>query len=146
MAIRDFNRGIRRQPGNAAAFGGRALAYQSIGQNGAANTDFDYLYRLISKDANILNRWAHYMATDKNKNFRNGRQAVRFAEKAISISDDATYRDTLAAAHAEAGDFPAAVREQERAIKLLLSQDHQDKVAVFEARLKLYRQGRPFRE
>ncbi len=56
---------------------------------------------------------------------------------------DATSLDTLAAAHAEAGDFDSAVRRQTEAIALL--SDAEEK-KDFGERLKLYRDRKPFRD
>ena len=52
------------------------------------------------------------------------------------------YLDTLAAAHAEAGQFDDAIRWQEKAIELVEA----EKKADYESRLVLYRAGKPYRE
>ena len=53
-----------------------------------------------------------------------------------------TFLDTLAAAHAEAGQFDEAVRSQEKAIQLALA-EQQDELR---GRLEMYRQGKLLRE
>ena len=58
------------------------------------------------------------------------------------VADDL---DTLAAACAEAGDFDAAVKWQEKALGLLAKDDERNR-EVFEARLTLYRAKKPYRE
>ena len=58
----------------------------------------------------------------------------------------AKYRDTLAAAFAEAGQFGEAVAEQERAIKLLRAAGRRDEVAAYQSRLDLYLRDRPYRQ
>ena len=58
---------------------------------------------------------------------------------------DADYLDTLAAAYAEAGDFDAAVKWQEKALGLLAKDDEQNR-KDFDARLTLYRAKKPYRE
>ena len=70
---------------------------------------------------------------------------MSLARKAVLNKDIAAYFDTLAAAHAEAGDYTSAIREQQRAIQMLRSKGRHDDVADFETRLNLYRQGRPYR-
>jgi len=56
--------------------------------------------------------------------------------------NDADYLDTLAAAYAESGQFDKAVESQEKAIELAPD----DEKADFETRLKLYQEGKPYRE
>jgi tetratricopeptide (TPR) repeat protein len=50
--------------------------------------------------------------------------------------------DTIAAAYAEAGKFDKAVEWQEKAIKLAPDDQKED----FGTRLKLYQEGKPYRE
>ena len=57
----------------------------------------------------------------------------------------ADYLDTLAAAYAEAGDFDAAVKWEEKALGLLAKDDEQNR-KDFEARLTLYRAKKPYHE
>jgi hypothetical protein len=54
------------------------------------------------------------------------------------------HRDTLAAAYAEAGDFPEAVRVQERALQSpdLAGQYGEEP----RERLQLYKESKPYRE
>jgi len=58
---------------------------------------------------------------------------------------DADCLGTLAAAWAEAGDFDAAVKRQEKALGLP-AKDDEPKRKDFEARLTLYRAKKPYRE
>ena len=86
------------------------------------------------------------LATAGNAQFRDGRVAVRLAREAVRLNDIPNYRDTLAAAFAEAGRFGDAVAEQERAIEMLRAAGRHDKLADFQSRLDLYRRGQPYRE
>jgi serine/threonine-protein kinase len=56
----------------------------------------------------------------------------------------AGYLDTLAAAHAEAGDFNEAVKYEKKVIELGI-EDKETEREVFK-RLKLYEEGKPFRD
>ncbi len=58
---------------------------------------------------------------------------------------DADNLNILAAAFAEAGDFDAAVKWQEKALGLL-AKDDEPKRKDFGARLTLYRAKKPYRE
>ena len=52
------------------------------------------------------------------------------------------FLDTLAAAHAEAGNFAQAVKYQEKAVRMAPLRVRKK----FQARLVLYRQNKPYRE
>ena len=68
------------------------------------------------------------------------------AEKAVSLKDRWEYRDTLAAAYAEAGRFDDAVAGQDRAIAMLRAASKNDAITELQSHLDHYRQSRPFRE
>ncbi len=69
------------------------------------------------------------------------------AHKAVQLEDSANNRDTLAAALAEAGQFPDGVAEQRQAIEMLHAEEWSP-IAITAAvdRLRLYEQGKHFRE
>ena len=96
----------------------------------------------------ILNNLAWLLATCPDAAFRNGREAVRLAARACELTQYAQplLMGTLAAAQAEAGDFPAAIAAAQRAA-LLAATLHLEKVAMRNRELlQLYRQGQPFHE
>lgn len=88
-----------------------------------------------------LNELAWALATWPDRALRDGRRAVELATRACELSGwkDASHVDTLAAAHAEAGDFGQAVRLQEQALALGGLDDDAAR------RLDLYRGGQPYR-
>ncbi len=94
---------------------------------------------------NALNEFAWLLATSKDPAVRDGRSAVEYAEKAVA----ATYRqhpdviDTLAAAYAEAGEFPKAIGAQKEAMALLKDEKRRED---FASRLKLYESNMPYRQ
>ena len=74
---------------------------------------------------------------------RDGKTAVEFATKACELTGwkQPAYLDTLAAAHAEAGDFDSAVRRQTETISLLSDANAKKD---FGTRLKLYQERKPY--
>jgi tetratricopeptide (TPR) repeat protein len=99
--------------------------------------------------ASILNTLAWWQATYPSAEIRNGAKAIENAKKACEMTtgwNKANSFDTLAAAYAEAGNFAAAVREQERAIELIIRQGNKSAPKGFERRRNLYKSGRAFRE
>jgi len=102
-----------------------------------------------SRRASILNALAWWQATYPSAEIRNGAKAIEKAKKVCEMTtgwNKTNSFDTLAAAYAEAGNFAAAVREQERAIELIIRQGNKSAPKGFERRRNLYKSGCAFRE
>ena len=102
---------------------------------------------------------ARILSTAYENQVRNGKQATDLATRACELTHwvDPDALDTLAAAVAETGDFPAAVRWQTLAVKLVRQRfpSALQKTAVslagrrgvgFEDRLAFYKSKKPLRE
>lgn len=107
--------------------------------------------RLLRKSAEAGNTngmnalaWLHATGDD---GLRDGRQAVAWAERAVAADGRkaANYIDTLAAAYAEVGRWPDAVRTQRDAITALKASDAPS-APGYQERLVLYRSKKPYRE
>ena len=100
------------------------------------------------------NDYAWFLATSPEPGDRNGREAVRLAERAVRQRRDCTTLDTLAAAYAEDGQFEKAVEAQKESIQKLKNLDEETQrewgklptAEELEIRLRLYQDGMPFRE
>ncbi len=146
-AIADYDGAIRLDRRRAGLWQGRGTAYLKKGDFGRALQDYDEALSLERDNAHWLNALAWLQATARESRLRDGAKAVTLAERAVRLDEaNAFYRDTLAAAHAEAGHFIDAVREQERAVRMLRDGGEAKILADAQARLELYRQGRPYRE
>ena len=84
-------------------------------------------------------------ATCPNAVFRSGKQAVASATRACELTDwkVAKYRDTLAAAYADTGDFGKAVEWQQKANALDTDTAYRKKGEDW---LKLYKEKKPYRD
>lgn len=91
-----------------------------------------------------MNNLAWVLATCVDPKVRDGQGALGHAELAVACTarTNATYLDTLAAAHAEVGHFEKAVAVQREAIALLKRQEAKRDYA---SRLRLYEAGLPCR-
>lgn len=91
-----------------------------------------------------LNNVAWIEATTENATLRNGSNAVILAKRLVSTTSGRTPAnlDTLAAAHAEVGQFDEAVRIQQEAIGLLKTDSEKSDYA---SRLRLYENRTPYR-
>jgi tetratricopeptide (TPR) repeat protein len=91
---------------------------------------------------------ARLLATSWDETARDGKRAVQVATKACELSEwkEPNHLDTLAAAHAEAGQFEEAVKWEKKAIELAkdekLKGEFGSRLKLYEGR-KAYRQPRP---
>lgn len=97
-------------------------------------------------DPDALNDLAWIYATSPIPSLRNGREAVRLAErmKKISRVEDVSVLDTLATAYASDGAFKQAVAYMEKAVALAKKEDIREMIAPVSARLTIFRKGRAF--
>ena len=99
------------------------------------------------------NQIAWIWATSPDATIRNGTRAIEFATRCCELGHwkEHGHMDTLAAAYAEASDFPKAIYWIEKAITLAEATPATDMppttglVADYRTRLAQYRAGMPFR-
>lgn len=91
-----------------------------------------------------LDRLAWIQATDETASVLDGSQAVAGATRACTLTawEKSSLIDTLAAAYAEMGNFEKAIEHEQKALELAMPGER----AAMEARLELYRSGKPYRE
>jgi tetratricopeptide (TPR) repeat protein len=104
------------------------------------------ILRRSPDDLDALNNVAWIRATHAEAAHRNGAEAVLLAERARDRSPrpEAVLYSTLAAAYAEAGRFPDAIRACERAIELARRSGDVQQAATYTRQLSRYRAGKPF--
>ena len=94
-----------------------------------------------------MNNLAMLRASCKQPELRNGREAVQLAEAACRLSGrrNPSYLGTLAAAYAEAGRFPDAVKTMQEALALSRASGANDLLPIQTRMLADFRAGRAFR-
>ena len=110
--------------------------------------NFKEAMRLAPKAPPVMNALAWIYATCPKPELRNGTEAVRLAESSCELSQhhSAEFLDTLAAAYAEAGRFPDAVKTAEET-RVVAEDSHDKKTADTERqRLDLYWAGKAYHE
>jgi tetratricopeptide (TPR) repeat protein len=164
LAIQDLNSVLRLARGILMVQVVRGQIYEDIGKYSLALADYERVASITVASlpltsAFALNSRAWLRATCPDASFRNGKQALADAKSACnqaSWTEDA-YIDTLAAAHAEAGDFDSAIQFEQRAIKRAHEeawaikdpkqrQDYYEhQLARYQRRLAAYQRHQPWR-
>jgi Tfp pilus assembly protein PilF len=99
-------------------------------------------------NGNAMSNLAWVFATSPEDSLRDGAQAVQLAEQAMRISGGripVIFR-TLAAAHAESGQFSEAIETAQQGIALANSQGNSGLATELEGNIALYRERQPLRD
>ena len=125
---------------------GRGSYFSERGHHSRASAAYEEAIRLDPEDYVSLNALAWLLATCPEAKLRDGKRAVELATRACDLTsrNDAGLLDTLAAAHAEAGNFEAAVEIQREALAFLSQAD--PNLDGFRARLDAYKANQAYRE
>jgi len=145
LAAADFDRALEL---NSDAISVRFDRGQLFAEMGLYQPALEDLHRVTTSSpatAVYANALAWLLATCPDAKTHDGKEAVRFALKAVSIDRNAQYLDTLAAAQARKGDFKQAVETQQAALDLLQKDKAvQETIEEFTTRLSLYTAGKPY--
>ncbi len=119
-AIRHFTAALRTKPDLPQLRILLARAFAEQGKPRAAIAEYSAALQLDPHDVELLNHLAWILATHPDPQFRDGRQAVEYAARAVELTrtNDAAVLDTLAVAYAEAGRFAEAVNAAQEALQL----------------------------
>jgi tetratricopeptide (TPR) repeat protein len=145
-AIEDFTEAIRQNRQFKEAFNNRGLAWKNKKEHEKALRDFQEATALDAKYAAGLNNLAWLLATCPEAKLRDGKKAVDLARRACELTGwkNAHYLDSLAAAHAEAGQFDEAVKWQKKALEDKAYSDRYGKAGA--ERLRGYEEKKPYRQ
>ena len=126
----------------------RASQFQAAGDFPKAIAEYSQALRAAPDDPKPYNALAWIWATCPDDRIRDGKKAVEYAKQAVMLIPDGKsyyrvkYQETLAAAHAEAGDFTAASAAIDDAI-VHASFEDQPRLC---RRRGLYHNEQPFRD
>ena len=145
-AIDDCSEAIRIDSKHVAAFNSRGLNYSAKKEYDRAKEDYAEVLRLDPHSAQAFNNLAWLLATCPRDSVRDGKKAIVYATKAGELTAWKSYHpiSTLAAAHAECGDFKEAVKWGKMAIAIGI--DDNEDLEVARKQLKQYEEGKPYRE
>lgn len=143
-AIFHFAKAAELDPYYADAYFNLALLQEQQGKLQEALPNYVSALRLRGNWPEALSRLAAGLVSTDDPNFRNPNEAVRFAEKAVSLTQgqDPASLETLALVYAENGRFPDAVKVAEDAAKLAKTTGNNDLAKSLEGKILLYKEGR----
>lgn len=149
LAVADFDQALASNSDAIDVLFDRGQLYVEMGLYEPALKDLRRAATLAAKyssnSAVYTNALAWLLATCPDTKIQDGKEAVSFALKAVSIDKNALYLDTLAAAQARKGDFKQAVETQQAALDLLRKDKAvQETIKEFTTRLSLYTAGKPY--
>ena len=142
-AIDDYTRALKIKPEYTEALNNRGFAWVKKGNLEKALDDFS---GAIKRDPNFLDAYnskAWILATSDDPRYRDGKQAVELAEKAVKIDPTVDSLDTISAAYAASGQFDRAIASQIKVIELLIQRDRSDEMGPYVDRLKKYKTHQP---
>jgi tetratricopeptide (TPR) repeat protein len=157
LALKDIEAAVKLSPSYLLFAVTRAGIYAKLGENARALNEYNHLLTIVppvrsgmtvgpvpSIRAMTFSGRAWLEATCPDGRFRNGQQAIADAKKAVAIGGPLSnaYREALAAAYAETGDFDSAIRFEQEAIA---HQSWDDPVRDPTGTMNAYRQHRPYR-
>ena len=150
--VRRGHHTLPKGPGNRPARRKGALQPGAIlvdkGQFIDATAHYRQAIELNPNSAEPHNNLAWLLATCPEAMLRNGAEAIEHAQQASRLSGGGRpdMMDTLAAAYAEAGQFPEALVSARKALELAAQQNKPTLVDALRARIGLYEAGKPYRQ
>ena len=146
QAVVEYERALAIRPSDPFACMAAGEALERLGKTGRAVEYYRRAIDLTPKMVAGLTSLAWIYASDPDASLRNGAEAVAMATRAIEAGGETPPAlDALAAAQAEQGRFPEAIRTAEKARTLAVRAARPDVARQIAMRLKLYRADKPYR-
>jgi tetratricopeptide (TPR) repeat protein len=145
-AIVHYQKALQINPDYAEAHNNLGNAFRQMGRMDEAIVHYQKALQIKPDNAEVQNNLARVLATCPQASLRNGNKAVELAQRANQLTGDGNpvVLGTLAAAYAEAGRFPEAVKTAQRALQLAETQSNTALADAIRSQLKLYQAGIPF--
>jgi tetratricopeptide (TPR) repeat protein len=143
-ALADYSKAIELDPGYAVPWLQRGRTQAARKEYALALADYEKAVQVVSKGpyaSPFYTALALFRAGCPDAKHRDGKKALAAAQKAYDLTKGPTELSTLAAAHAELGQFDKAVEWQTKAISAAPA-DEKDQ---YRDRLKRYQERKPYR-
>jgi tetratricopeptide (TPR) repeat protein len=147
-SLASLEKAIALDPKNSDAHYNLGNTFLQLGRSKDAVVHYERALELGPNDIETMNNLAWVLATSPDALVRDGTKAVQLAERAESLTNNASpiITATLAAAYAEAGRFPDAVTTAQRAIQLAQTEGNDARAASIRTQLSAYQSGLAFRD
>ena len=142
-AARVYAAALARRPDDWQLHAHAAAIDQARGQLPQAIVHWRESVRLLPNNIDALHQLALLLATSSLRSVRDGKEAVRMAQRAVALSggQEPMFLAALAAAYAECGQFPDAVETAQDAIALAERQNRTSLADALRDKLGSYRVG-----
>jgi Flp pilus assembly protein TadD len=147
-AITQLRKALQNEPGSAEVHTNLGIALEKTGNHVEAIQHYERSLAIDGKAPAAHVNLAWILATCPDASARDGHRAIKLAQRAggLSHGKEPLVFDALAAAYAESGQFPQALENGERALKLAIDLEIEVLADAIRERLKLYKAGAPFRD
>lgn len=147
-AVAEYRDALRIDPADARAHYNLGIALLEDGRSEEAISQVQQALEFQPANPSIRNKLAWMLATVPQTALRAGARAVELATEASQSTGGGNpdILRTLAAAYAEAGEFPNAVQTAQRALQLGEAQGNTALADALRRELKLYEAGRPYED
>jgi tetratricopeptide (TPR) repeat protein len=144
-AAQAYGEAIRIDPTNVVPYRSRGYAHHYAHEYQKAIDDYVEAARLDPNQDMAYNNHAWLLCTCPDEKFRDGKKALELAKRACELNKwkSGIWIDTLAAAHAEIGEFDNALKYQLQALKDPNLERVDPKA---KGRVDLYKEEKPYRE
>ena len=147
-AVYHFNQALQADPNYARAYYNLGKIYSNQCKIKEAIGFYRKALSFAPNMTQALYNLSWTFASCENEKLRNGKEAVRLAEKLCKITknNEPLALDALAAAYAETGNFDSAISVAGNALKIALQQGPEELALGLKERFKLYQEKRPYRQ
>jgi len=148
QAIAQWQKTLAINPRDSEAHRNVANALRKQGKVKEAMAEYEQALNIAPEDSAALNNLAWILATYSDPSMRDGARAVTLATRAVQVSGgrNPSFVRTLAAAHAEVGQFAEAAATAEAAKALANTQSKPELAKRLEEEITLYRARIALRE
>jgi len=139
---------LRVLPEDLDVHNGLGFALAQQGRFDEAVGEFRDVLRISPASVDVMDILARLISVNKDADFYDPNEAIHLAQGACASSNyqKPEFLDTLAIAYAAAGRFQDAVETADKAFKLAQSSQQEQLALQIQARLNLYKEGRPYIE
>jgi len=148
VAIDHFKKAIQIRPNYAIAYYNLGMILANHGRMMEAIPNYQKALQFNFNMKQALYRLSWILATCEDEKYRNGKEAIKLAERLCKVTkySQPLALDTLAAAYAETEKFDRAVLTAQKGFELAEQQGAQKLALELKKRLELYKKGQPYRQ